>query len=497
METSLTRKAASAALAALLAAGCVGGAAVAAVSVDAQPAHAAQSGTWKQSSGKWWYAYSGGGYAKSGWASIGGKWYLFDKSGWMLTGWQKVSGKWYYLKSSGEMAVGWQKVGKSWYYLKSSGDMATGWQKIGKSWYYLKSSGEMAEGWQKVSGKWYYLAPGSGAMATGWQKVGGDWYYLDSSGAMASSKWVGNYYVGSSGAMEVNTWVGNYYVGDDGKWIPGYEAPDTTVPSPGDETGQTVVLDKESDFKCDVRENSSTITDYSDNALDRVDYDSPVTVVVPNTIQGRPVTHVSLGWGGSPYTTIDLSNCKSLVEMEITSADKVIVGNYNNLERISISNITQPTSLSPLCPKLTSLYVVNAHLQSLNLSGCPNIEYLYCDDNELTTLDLKSCSNLVTLYCGENKLKSLDLRENAKLDYLDCGNNELTEILFGKDARLLHLGCYNNKLTAINPNVVLTNDVSENPNVPTGEIVCFGNNFDQTTKDALYAWRDAGGELDF
>ena len=132
----------------------------------------------------------------------------------------------------------------------------------------------------------------------------------------------------------------------------------------------------------------------------------------------------------------------------------------------------------------------------MNLSGCPNIEYLYCDDNELTTLDLKSCSNLVTLYCGENKLKSLDLRENAKLDYLDCGNNELTEILFGKDARLLHLGCYNNKLTAINPNVVLTNDVSENPNVPTGEIVCFGNNFDQTTKDALYAWRDAGGELD-
>ncbi|WP_242370361.1 S8 family serine peptidase [Adlercreutzia muris] len=155
------------------------------------------TGVWKKTSGKWWYSYSDGTYAKSGWALIGGTWYLFDSAGWMKTGWQKVGGTWYYLASSGAMKTGWQKVGGAWYYLASSGAMKTGWQKIGGSWYYLKSSG---------------------AMAIGWQKVGGKWYHLKSSGAMSASTWVGDYYVNGSGVMETNKWIGRYYVGADGKW---------------------------------------------------------------------------------------------------------------------------------------------------------------------------------------------------------------------------------------------------------------------------------------
>ena len=196
------------------------GAAVVQASSEAQPAYAAQTGKWQQSGAKWWYSYSGGGYAHSGWEKIGGKWYLFDRSGWMKTGWQKVSGTWYYLKSSGAMATGWQKVDGKWYYLKSSGAMATGWQKVGGSWYYLNSSGSMATGWKELGGKWYYLKD-SGAMATGWQQVNGSWYHMASSGVMDSSKWVGNYYVNASGRMVTNQWVGNYWVGPDGAWVPG------------------------------------------------------------------------------------------------------------------------------------------------------------------------------------------------------------------------------------------------------------------------------------
>ena len=142
-----------------------------------QTAYAAQQGTWKKSSGKWWYAYNGGGYAKSGWAQIGGKWYLFDGAGWMKTGWQQVGGKWYHLSGSGAMQTGWLKDGKTWYYLNQSG-----------------------------------------AMATGWQKVGGSWYYLKGSGAMAAKTWIGDYYVGGSGAMATNCWIGKYYVDANGKW---------------------------------------------------------------------------------------------------------------------------------------------------------------------------------------------------------------------------------------------------------------------------------------
>ncbi|MEY8562423.1 CAP domain-containing protein [Eggerthellaceae bacterium 3-80] len=234
------------------------------------------TGSWKQSSGRWWYSYSNGTYAK-GWKQISGTWYYFNASGWMLTGWQKIGGSWYYLKSSGAMATGWQKVsgswyylhssgamatgwiqvGGSWYYLNSSGSMLTGWQKIGGSWYYLKSSGAMATGWIQLGGSWYYLKS-SGAMATGWLKVGGTWYYLRSSGAMATgwlqlsgkwyylyssgamahNRWVGNYYFDGSGVMVTSRWVGSYYVGSDGKWIPNYGSSSSIG---GGQTDQSIV----------------------------------------------------------------------------------------------------------------------------------------------------------------------------------------------------------------------------------------------------------------
>lgn len=174
------------------------------------------SGTWKQSSGKWWYAYDNGGYAK-GWCQIGGTWYLFDNAGWMLTGWQKVGNTWYYLNSSGAMATGWLKTGGSWYYLSGSGAMQTGWAKIGSSWYYLSSSGAMKTGWLQLGGKWYYL-DGSGAMATSWRQVGGKWYHFNGSGVMSRNCWVGNYYLTDSGAMATNTWIGKYHVNASGVW---------------------------------------------------------------------------------------------------------------------------------------------------------------------------------------------------------------------------------------------------------------------------------------
>ncbi len=201
----------------------------------------ASSGSWKQDSAGWWYAYDKGGYPANSWERISGKWYRFNASGYMQTGWVQVGGIWYYLDSSGAMAEGWRSVGGEWYYLKpgsgamatgwqqvggqwywleSSGAMATGWKSVGGTWYYLKSSGAMATGWAQVGGTWYYLK-GSGAMATGWQQVGGSWYYLRSSGAMAANTWVdGVYWVGSSGAMATSAWVdnGRYYVGADGVW---------------------------------------------------------------------------------------------------------------------------------------------------------------------------------------------------------------------------------------------------------------------------------------
>lgn len=231
----------------------------------------AVTGTWKKSSGKWWFAYDSKtksaqekSYPANEWVVIQGKKYHFDSKGlmsarwlqqgkswyWlgndgaMKTGWAKVGGKWYYMASNGVMQTGWQKVSSKWYYLASSGAMKTGWVEDGPSWYYCNGSGVMLTGWQKVRSKWYYLSPSngkmktgfysvgdtryysnsSGAMLTGWQKISNEWYYFAGSGAMQMSKWISNkYWVGSDGVMATNSWVdnGRYYVNAKGEWVKG------------------------------------------------------------------------------------------------------------------------------------------------------------------------------------------------------------------------------------------------------------------------------------
>ena len=84
----------------------------------------ASTGSWIQSSGRWWYRHNNGSYTSNGWELINGKWYHFDRSGWMQTGWVKSSGSWYYLNNLGSMQTGWFNVSGKWYYAYSSGALA-------------------------------------------------------------------------------------------------------------------------------------------------------------------------------------------------------------------------------------------------------------------------------------------------------------------------------------------------------------------------------------
>ncbi len=370
MGSSLARKATSTALAVVLATGCFGGVAAATIASDAQPAYAAPAGTWKKSSGKWWYAYSGGSYAKSGWAKIGGKWYLFDKSGWMKTGWQKVSGK--------------------WYYLNSSGSMATGWQKIGKTWYYLKTSGEMAEGWQKVSGKWYYLKPGSGAMAT--------------------NKWIGAYYVGSSGAMMINEWIGKYYVGPDGKWVKNAK-----------------LFDKESDFDYKLRGGTAEITGLKNEFS--IPANAVVFVKVPGSIQGYPVKMVNLSSGNCLNGYMDFSQCGALESLTCIGATEISIGKNGGLTSLKIEVSPNLSKLSLETPNLEKLHVTGTKLQNLDLRQCPKLTYLLCSSNELWAIQFSSKARLEWLSCSDNYLRQLDTskiiaNENGICGMIECSRND-------------------------------------------------------------------------
>ena len=104
----------------------------------------ASTGSWIQSSGRWWYRHNNGSYTSNGWELINGKWYHFDRSGWMQTGWVQSGSSWYYLSGSGDMQTGWVKSSGSWYYLNNSGSMQTGWFAVSGKWYYAYSSGALA-----------------------------------------------------------------------------------------------------------------------------------------------------------------------------------------------------------------------------------------------------------------------------------------------------------------------------------------------------------------
>ena len=110
---------------------------------------------------KWWfdiktgydYYFDENGYAKTGWAQIGGNWYYFNNSAQMQKGWLSNAGKWYYLNDSGAMQTGWYKdLNGKWYFLSDDGSMKTGWLYNDSNWYLFNSDGSMVTGHVLVDG---------------------------------------------------------------------------------------------------------------------------------------------------------------------------------------------------------------------------------------------------------------------------------------------------------------------------------------------------------
>ena len=132
---------------------------------------------WQNDSGRWWYSYEIGGYARNAWLKDANAWYYFGNDGYMVTGWQKI-GNWYHFDNNGAMGTGWFKESGKWYFLGTDGAMKTGWFEEDRKWYFLGTDGVMKTGWVKAGNNLYYM-DANGVMLTGWQKISGFWYYFD------------------------------------------------------------------------------------------------------------------------------------------------------------------------------------------------------------------------------------------------------------------------------------------------------------------------------
>ena len=115
---------------------------------NATTANAATEG-WISVSGKWWYQFADGSYAKSEY--IDGYW--LDADGWYTKGcygtWKKDAKGWWYQDASWYPQSQWLKIDKNWYHFNSSGYMDT-LKWIGKS--YVGEDGAWIDGFKNPDG---------------------------------------------------------------------------------------------------------------------------------------------------------------------------------------------------------------------------------------------------------------------------------------------------------------------------------------------------------
>ena len=98
---------------------------------------------------------------------------------------------------------------------------------------------------------------------------------------------------------------------------------------------------------------------------------------------------------------------------------------------------------------LTSLYVWDNELTSLDVSGLLNLYKIYCMNNAITNLNVSNTPALTRLLCYDNQLTSLDVSNNSVLTSLSCDNNELTSLDVSNNSALISLLCGNNQLTSL------------------------------------------------
>ena len=115
---------------------------------------------------------------------------------------------------------------------------------------------------------------------------------------------------------------------------------------------------------------------------------------------------------------------------------------------------------------IITLSLINANISDLTgIEDFTAVTTLFVSDNSLTTLDLSNNLNLTTLNCGSNQLNSLIISNNANLNALGCYNNQLTALDTSNNTALTEIQCYNNSINNL--------DVSNNTALT--KLNCFNN----------------------
>ena len=107
-------------------------------------------------------------------------------------------------------------------------------------------------------------------------------------------------------------------------------------------------------------------------------------------------------------------------------------GTYEEGEKLDGPNndmaLPQAGSYTVYVQDLLKLFVTEAQLTALDVSGCTTLTFLDCSQNQLTSLDVSKNSALETLKCQNNQITTLDVSNLTALSLLNFFYNPLTTL---------------------------------------------------------------------
>lgn len=142
--------------------------------------------------------------------------------------------------------------------------------------------------------------------------------------------------------------------------------------------------------------------------------DAGASLTVPATIDGWPVVSVEIDPCG--LESLDVSAAGSTLA-RLTCFD-------NNLTSIDLSG----------CSALVDMDIDNNPLTALDVSDSPLLESLQCRYTQISELDVSNNPTLYGLYCDGTLLRRLDLSSNGALMALSCTDCLLEEIVMPMSA---------------------------------------------------------------
>jgi hypothetical protein len=197
-------------------------------------------------------------------------------------------------------------------------------------------------------------------------------------------------------------------------------------------------------------------------------------VVVPGTIEGKPVVAVELyAVGGKSISFRQCTQLKSIYA-EALYFDRIDLAKTAKLQSLKLHEASKVTSLNLTeCKQLKELYLDVKSLQTLLVDSCTKLQHIIIENSQLKSLTLSTCTALRDIDVSDNALTSMTIGKKRSLKIVNVANNKLKNLNISDCTAITELDFSYNKGMIVN--------ISENRKLKTLTYSPWGDKYGSTT----------------